>query len=252
MPLTYAQRARGVYGSGGTTPAPIRAPTAAALQSSSGSGVLGLPSSVQVQARDPLSSSVFSGLPANVFDEQNSFLNQVYDELTGQAADVASSMLRGEIPEDVQRQVRQMSAENSLRQGLGAGSEASRFLTARDLGLTSTQIQQQGLAATELVTQLAEGRRQFNQEYSLRMQALQEDRARTNLSAVELAERSRQVNMQTSLQSSELLAQALSNYHEMAYRYATAEESDAATTSAQSLSTDFTSLVTRLRSLVGW
>lgn len=58
------------------------------------------------------------------------------------------SFLRGEIPEDVSRQLRQISAEKSA--GLGtAGSPFSKALEARDLGLTSLSLIQGGLSAAE-------------------------------------------------------------------------------------------------------
>lgn len=55
-----------------------------------------------------------------------------------------ASMLRGEIPEDVGRQVEQRSAQRAAAGGFG-GSGMQRALTARDLGLTSLNLIQQGI-----------------------------------------------------------------------------------------------------------
>lgn len=53
------------------------------------------------------------------------------------------SMLRGEIPADVAAQVRRRSAQGAIQGGF-AGSESSDALTARDLGLTSANIMEEG------------------------------------------------------------------------------------------------------------
>lgn len=58
------------------------------------------------------------------------------------------SFLRGEIPEDVRRQLQQISAEKSAASGT-SGSPFSRALEARDLGLTSLSLIQGGLSAAE-------------------------------------------------------------------------------------------------------
>lgn len=55
----------------------------------------------------------------------------------------AESLLKGEIPQDVQDQVLRNDAYGSLMGGF-AGSGMSRNLTARDLGLTSLGLMQQG------------------------------------------------------------------------------------------------------------
>lgn len=59
-----------------------------------------------------------------------------------------ASFLRGEIPEDVRRQLQQSAAERSAASGT-AGSPFSRALEARDLGLTSLSLIQGGLSAAE-------------------------------------------------------------------------------------------------------
>lgn len=68
------------------------------------------------------------------------------EALLQQAQDVTSQMLQGEIPEDVQAQVEQISAERAIQGGFGFGdSQAARNLVARDLGLTSLDITNQGI-----------------------------------------------------------------------------------------------------------
>lgn len=55
------------------------------------------------------------------------------------------SMLRGDIPQSDYAQIQNSTAEQALSGGF-SGSQAARNLTARDLGLTSLQLQQQGAA----------------------------------------------------------------------------------------------------------
>lgn len=68
--------------------------------------------------------------------------------LRGQGTQQIASFLRGEIPEDVRRQVQQAAAERSAASGTG-GSPYSKALEARDLGLTSLGLIQGGLSAAE-------------------------------------------------------------------------------------------------------
>jgi hypothetical protein len=61
-----------------------------------------------------------------------------------QATQNVLAQLRGEIPTDVAQQIGRTSAAQGFNLGV-QGSQLGRNLTARDLGLTSLQIQQQGL-----------------------------------------------------------------------------------------------------------
>lgn len=56
------------------------------------------------------------------------------------------SRVRGEIPTDVAQAIRRNSAAGALQGGFGGGSPLGRNLTARDFGLTSLNIAQQGMA----------------------------------------------------------------------------------------------------------
>jgi hypothetical protein len=73
-------------------------------------------------------------------------LNQAlpgYQKMVGTAAGNAQSLLQGNIPQDVQDQIQRSTAYTSLAAG-GAGSGSAASLTARDLGLTSLNLQQTG------------------------------------------------------------------------------------------------------------
>jgi hypothetical protein len=82
-------------------------------------------------------------------DELNARLRQAipgYDQMVSNASRNINSQLAGEIPRDVAMQINRRSAATSLAGGYG-GSGMARNLEARDLGLTSYGIQQQGLSS---------------------------------------------------------------------------------------------------------
>ena len=71
-----------------------------------------------------------------------------YDAMVGKQGEVIGSMLGGQLPQDVVGQIQRNSAERAGAGGYG-GSGMGRNLEARDLGLTSLQLTQQGLSAAE-------------------------------------------------------------------------------------------------------
>jgi len=81
------------------------------------------------------------------------------DQMGMQAVQNASSLLRGNIPKDVADQIRRSSAE--IAQQIGSRGQAAGNIVARDLGLTSLQLQEAGLnqatAALGLQTQAYSG-----------------------------------------------------------------------------------------------
>jgi hypothetical protein len=72
-----------------------------------------------------------------------------YDQLVQQAGANIGAALRGEISPEVSAQVQRSTAGRALSGGFGAGSGFGRALTARDLGLTGMQLQNQGLAQAQ-------------------------------------------------------------------------------------------------------
>jgi len=72
-----------------------------------------------------------------------------YDQLISQASSNIGSALKGELSPDVQSQLQRSSAGRALSGGYGAGSGVGRNLSARDFGLTSMQVQNQGLAQAQ-------------------------------------------------------------------------------------------------------
>jgi hypothetical protein len=63
--------------------------------------------------------------------------------------ETAASQLRGEIPQDVEDAIFRTGAMRDMSSGLGSDSRRSRNLTARDLGLTSLDMQNQGVSTLQ-------------------------------------------------------------------------------------------------------
>ena len=72
-----------------------------------------------------------------------------YDQIVQQASKNIGAALSGELSPEVSAQVQRSTAGRALAGGFGAGSGFGRSLTARDLGLTSMQLQNQGLAQAQ-------------------------------------------------------------------------------------------------------
>lgn len=75
-----------------------------------------------------------------------------WKDMFGQANVNAAALLRGAIPTDVSQMVQRNAAQTALTGGF-AGTAATGALTARDLGLTSLQLQQTGLSEFEQLLQ---------------------------------------------------------------------------------------------------
>src|SRR5688572_22554068 len=67
-----------------------------------------------------------------------------YASLRDKATGNISSMLRGELPEDVENRIERLAAERGISTGT-SGSSFDEFGAVRNLGLTSLDISQRGL-----------------------------------------------------------------------------------------------------------
>lgn len=90
---------------------------------------------------------------ANQFsrDEITKMLNQIVPGFSGIQGDISKNIeaeLTGQIPDDVRDAIARSDAATSLTGGTG-GTEFSRNLVARDLGLTSLQLTRSGLSSAE-------------------------------------------------------------------------------------------------------
>jgi hypothetical protein len=102
-----------------------------------------------------------------------------------------ASMLKGEIPADVAASVRRAAGESSIAGGLFGGS--ARALSARDLGKTSFDVRQQGIANESAVNEsrgaliaARENIRQFNYNRNAAIAELSVKARQQNLSAIDV------------------------------------------------------------------
>lgn len=79
-----------------------------------------------------------------------------FGEMVSQGSKNTLSLLKGEIPQDVQDAVKRQSAYKAFKGGYG-GSQMSNALTARDLGLTSLDLTGRGENSAQRWAGIAEG-----------------------------------------------------------------------------------------------
>jgi hypothetical protein len=130
------------------------------------------------------------------------------NELLTQVEDFSTTLLGGELPQDVIDQIQRETAETSIKGGLTG--QISRNLTARDLGLTTLDLQTKGasLAAGVADIQIKEAQfnkelqiktaeyneslRQWNDKFATLMTESDQNAARIQLAALELESQNRQ------------------------------------------------------------
>jgi len=133
----------GGRGGGGGSPPQIQAPTLVAPRE------VPLPETFGRFLSQESQVPALSSFAANLNKE---FRQQLETGLPGsvgattQISRLVNQLLEGEIPADVQSQVRRSSAEQAQALGLPATGEMSRNLQARDFGFTSMDLMQQGAA----------------------------------------------------------------------------------------------------------
>lgn len=74
---------------------------------------------------------------------------------TTQISNLVNQLLQGSVPADVQAQVQRQGAEQAMALGVPATSQMAQNLQARDFGLTSLELMQQGAAYTPGLVDLA-------------------------------------------------------------------------------------------------
>ena len=84
------------------------------------------------------------------------------------------SWMRGEVPTDVQERLREDAAQSARASGL-SGSQAARNLEARDLGLTSMQIQESGMQRAAQLSELQKGLAGIREQRAQYLTSLQEN-----------------------------------------------------------------------------
>ena len=120
-------------------------------------------------------------------NEQLTNMKDSIDKLSAANA----SMLKGEIPADVSAAVRRAASESSISGGVFG--TAARNLSARDLGKTSADIRQQGIAnesgfneARASLASAHENMRQYSLTRAATLQELEIKASQSNMTAVDL------------------------------------------------------------------
>ena len=183
----------------------------------------------------------------NVFDAQVTGL----EKSALQIADSAQSLLKGELPADVAAQIRQQSSEAALRFGLGT-DQAAAALTARDLGLTSMQLQQEGVsrmtqaaAMRESSAKLAQSRAEFGRQYNLALDDFQTKVRTLNLQGLALEQDRQQFNAKQNMTILSFMVDLLGKQQELGYRYASSDMD------ATNMMGAFDSMMTQFEGLLG-
>lgn len=115
-------------------------------------------------------------------------------ELSAIADENAAAMMSGRISADTQANLARTSAMRALQGGFGAGSEMGRGLTARDLGLTAMDLQQQGF-------QNYEAQRRLN--FDTRVAGLQADAGALLTNDMTARQRQAMTNYEVGLRTAE-------------------------------------------------
>lgn len=158
-------------------------------------------------------------------------LSDEYDSLALEASNTVKQFLRGELSPQTISQLESISGEKSLAAGLGTGS-ASRNLTARDIAMTTEQLQEKGLAAAPSIAQLFEIKRQytittqtaidqFDKNFGLQQAEFQNQVAQLGLAADELQLKEDQFYQSIALEYNKLITSTWQFTQDLAFRYRT-------------------------------
>jgi len=139
-------------------------------------------------------------------------LDETTQNILKAQGNLIESQLAGDIPADVQSRVSQIAAEKALKGGIVG--QSARNLQARDLGLTSLDIQKQGQAAADAYVSR-------EREWSAtRTDALMNLR-KLDLSAAEMRLERYKIDETMRSQRLQLLSSSLSDYYTRLYSFST-------------------------------
>lgn len=166
------------------------------------------------------------GLSVSNYDNLDPEMVGIYKDLVGQVSELASQEMSGEIPQDVQDSIVKAAAYRGMIAGLGPDSQATRYLTTKDLGLTSLQMSEAGytkaqgaLSNIDAFNRFMESRRQFDQNFSIAIQEHMDNVRRTDLSVAQLIEEHRQFDITANLKINEIIANTTLAGLQLQYNY---------------------------------
>jgi hypothetical protein len=148
---------------------------------------------------------------------------------------LGDQLISGYIPADVSEAVRMSAGASALSRGLTATSQMARNLTARDLGLTSMDLQSRGaelLGATASASQASAAfeasRSQYRTQYQLATAEFQDAVRKTDLTVAQLNEEKRQFRQKMILALNEQIIDLAKFREELNFKFsATKLEGDA-------------------------
>ena len=210
-----------------SAPAPAPAPAPASSSSSSLASGLGAGGGAVIttdtdMTLDPIpeweAPEIASEFAPQAFEQSGEALDSFEQTIKG-LHDVNQAWLKGEISGDVADQMRQQSRLSSRMGGAGEDSQLSRNLQARDFGMTSMQIQQQGFQQEAVVGQMQQALSGIREQRSQFMQqtleqsrqfgaSLEQDALRTQLSHRELMLKQDAFNAEQNLRLVEIISNA--------------------------------------------
>lgn len=140
--------------------------------------------------------------------------------------DLGQQFMSGNIPADVSEAVQRASSAGAASRGI-IGSQMSRNLTARDLGMTSMQLKEAGAQLVSNAAQMSQSqaafqvaRSQYRTQFQLASAELQDAIRRTDLSGDQLKEEKRQFKNKMILALNEQIINLAMFREELQYKYA--------------------------------
>ena len=203
--------------------------------------------------QEPGTPASIANPPQDVLDAQNVFDAQVsaIEKTASQLETSAAAFLRGELPDDVAKQIRQQTSEAAMRFGLGT-DQAAAALTARDLGATSVQLMQQGsqmagqAAGIRADTaKLVETRREFDRQFALNTEQFNNQTRELNLKGLALEQDRLQFNAKQNSLILGYMTDMVKAQQDLAYRYS-AQDID-----PTGMMDSFDNLINEMQSLFG-
>lgn len=223
----------------------------ASSSSEDGPGPIGF----ELDVQNTIPTDVMQTQAANLFNTETVpvaglDLDNTFADLVNTQASIAKEFMSGNVPEDVAAQIKRSNLENSLIQGRGIGSQSTRNITARDLGLTSAAFMEKGVALAESTAKLLESRREFDKTYFQRSIELADSLRQTDLTAAELKEKHNQFQAEMNYKLRELVAQTIISGQQIVADYAKIPSEGHGVQPGEGLGRDIGALVKSLQGLL--
>lgn len=172
---------------------------------------------------------------------------ETFDSLIGDLSETASSMMKGELPQELQDQIVSMGAEKGAIYGLGDTGTATRSLTMRDLGIASVDYMVKGADIALSTSKLVKDAESIAKDYRINTQSLLNELAKTEISKASFYEAQRQYDLGYNLEVAKISASVAQFGMEMGFRWSSTPQKG--TAAPESLSLDITNILADLATL---